>query len=261
MNNTEYIESYFTTKFTAEQAREFENRIEADPTFAEEVAFYLSALNISREVSQAEKKEYFKKLYLENKAGEQIPIRNIPVFRSRKNISEEKKKSGKLLFYLAAAAVVVGIILGIRFFNTNTSPQQLAIKFEKENLNTLGVSMSDRIDSIQKGLNFYNEGKFSEALSQFETFIQSDTANSDAKKYAGLSALRLKKYDIALKWFGELQTYTLYANPAIFYQALTLMDRNQPGDDARAEQLLQEVVKNKLEREETAREWLNKFNN
>ena len=43
MDNLDYIESYFTNVLAPDQAREFEKRIESDPVFAEEVAFYLSA--------------------------------------------------------------------------------------------------------------------------------------------------------------------------------------------------------------------------
>ena len=42
MDNTDYIESYFTNGLVPDQAREFEKRIVSDPGFAEEVAFYLS---------------------------------------------------------------------------------------------------------------------------------------------------------------------------------------------------------------------------
>jgi tetratricopeptide (TPR) repeat protein len=258
MDNTEYIESYFTNKFVAEQAREFEKRIESDPKFAEEVAFYLSVLNVSREVSQSEKKEHFKKLYQENKKEEQTPLRNIPVVRNLENV-HDKKPVRKLLFNLTAAAVVAGIILGGYFLNNTVSPQQTAINFENEKLHYLDVNMGGKVDDIQKDVSLYNEGKYAEALSQFEAIIGSDTANTYAKKYAGITALKLKKYDEALKWFGELQTYNMHSNPAVFYQALTLMVRNQTGDDTRAKQLLQLVVTNKLEGKELAQEWLKRF--
>jgi hypothetical protein len=258
MDNTEYIESYFTNKFAPAQAREFEKRIESDPLFAEEVAFYLSAMNVSREFSQSEKKEQFKKLYQENKREEQTPIRNIPVIRNLENV-QGKKPVRKLILNIAAAAVVAGIILGGYFFNNTPSPQQTAINFEKEKFQTLDVTMSGKLDNIQEGLKLYNKGKFAEALAQFEAIIRSDTANTEAKNYAGITALHLKKYDEALKWFEELQTYNMHSNPAVFYQALTLMDRNQAGDDARAKQLLQQVKTYKLDYDETAQEWLKRF--
>jgi len=113
---------------------------------------------------------------------------------------------------------------------------------------------------MQTGLRYYNEGKLSEALNQFQSMVRSDTSNYRAKEYAGLTALRLQNYDLALRWFDELKTYTTnYSNPALFYTALTLMKRNQPGDALRAKQILQEIVDKDLDGKETAQEWLKKL--
>ena len=43
MNSLEYIEDYFKGLLTAAQKEEFEQRILSDPSFAEELAFYLNA--------------------------------------------------------------------------------------------------------------------------------------------------------------------------------------------------------------------------
>ncbi|HEV3222914.1 MAG TPA: hypothetical protein VGZ90_08555 [Puia sp.] len=250
MDNTDYIESYFTNELVPDQAREFEKRIESDPAFAEEVAFYLSALTVSREVAQTEKKENFKRLYQDDSIEDKIPVKKISGARPLR----------KLIYYISAAAVVSGIIFGINTFTNTASPQELASQYEKENLQTLEVTMGGKTDSIQMGRNLYNAGKPAEALLHFEKIIHSDSSNSTAKKYAGLSALKLKEYDRALTWFKELETYSQdYANPALLYQALTLMDRDQPGDKANAKLLLKQVVKNDLEGKETAQEWLKKM--
>lgn len=250
MDNTDYIESYFTNELLPDQAGEFEKRIESDPDFAEEVAFYLSALTVTREVALTEKKEHFNKLYRDNYTEEQSTVRRISGTRPLR----------KLVYYISSAAVVSGIIFGINTFTSFVSPQELASQFEKENLQTLEVTMSGKTDSIQTGRNLYNNGKPAEALQYFEKIIQSDSSNSTAKKYAGISALKLKEYDEALTWFKELETYSQdFANPALLYQALTLMDRNQPGDKAKAKLLLQQVIKDDLEGKKTAQKWLKRM--
>ncbi len=250
MDNTDYIESYFTNEMVQDQAREFEKRIESDPQFAEEVAFYLSALNISREVAQTEKKAEFKKLYQNSSRGERIPVRKI----------SERRPVRKLVYYSAAAAIVAAIIFGTYTFTNNVSPQQLATQFESEKLQNLGVTMGGNPDKNQAGLDLYNIGKYEEALSYFETLLRSDTTDFNTVTYAGISALKLKNYDKALNWFKKLETYKqLYSNPAVFFQALTLMDRNQSDDDAQAKQLLQQVVQNDLDEKETAEKWLKKM--
>ena len=61
-------------------------------------------------------------------------------------------------------------------------------------------------------------------------------------------------------YFKQLETHKeLYSNPALFYQAVTLMERNQPGDSANAKKLLQEVVEKGLEGKEAAQTMLNKW--
>jgi tetratricopeptide (TPR) repeat protein len=249
MDNTDYIESYFTNELVPDKAREFEKRIESDPGFAEEVAFYLSALTVSREFAHAGKKEHFKTLYQENSTASQVPVRNIST----------KHPFRKLAYYITAAAAIVGIVFGIYTFTVTVSPQQLARNYETEDLQKLSVTMGGNPDKNQGGLNLYNDGKYAEALSYFETIIRSDTSGSDAIKYAGYSALMLKKYDEALNWFKELETHSMYSNPALFLQALTLMDRNQSGDVAKAKDLLQKIVQNDLDEKEIAQKWLKKL--
>jgi hypothetical protein len=70
----------------------------------------------------------------------------------------------------------------------------------------------------------------------------------------------LQKYDKALLYFKQLETYTgLYANPALFYQPLTLMERNRTDDAAKTKQLLEQVVQNDLEGKDAAQKWLRKL--
>jgi tetratricopeptide (TPR) repeat protein len=241
MDNLDYIENFFTSTPGTELTREFEERIKSDPGFAEEVAFYLTAQEVSKEASEIEKKQRFKETYQKNRVVRSVPVK-------------------KLVYYIAAAAVVSGLIFGTYTFFSPVTPQQLAGQYEKENLQTLPVTMSARSDSIQTGLRLYNDGKYSEALTQFENILRSDTAAFTAKEYAGLSAFRLKEYDRALTYFEQMTTHQgLYSNPAQLYEALTLMKRNLPGDVTRAKQILQEIVSNDLEGKEYAEKWIRKL--
>jgi len=62
MDNLDYIENFFTNKPGTDLTREFEERIKSDPGFAEEVAFYLAAQEVSKEASGLEKNNASKKL-------------------------------------------------------------------------------------------------------------------------------------------------------------------------------------------------------
>lgn len=237
----EYIEGYFRKEMSDEEITKFEQLILEDPLFAEEVAFYLGARQAVQDEGAAERKERFREIYLQHKP--MAPVRTM----------------GRWSRYMAAAAVVAVLIFGWYLYQRPANPEQLANRYVKQHWQTLGVSMSSREDSIQTGLRLYNEGKWQEALRQFEGIIQSGDPGSEVKKYAGIVALRLKDYDKALVYFSELSKYKLYANPGLFYQAVTLLERNRSGDPENAKQLLLQVVQNDLEEKETAREWLRKL--
>ena len=112
---------------------------------------------------------------------------------------------------------------------------------------------------MQTALRLYNDGKSEEALKYFESMLVRDTSFVDGKKYAGIVSLKLKKYDEAILYFSQLANYQLYANPGKFYHALTLLKRNQAGDNQQAKVLLEQVVKNDLEGSKDAKVILEKW--
>ncbi len=243
-NYLEYIDAYFNDELKPEEARQFEQRITKDKSFAEEVAFYLSTKQVLKEEAVAEKKEWFR----------QLAEQNSP-YSKRRPIAPIRK----LWVYAAAAAVVVFILFaGYLFLFQQSSPQQMAEKYIKQNLESQGVTMGNSQDSLQNALRLYNEGELNSSLEQFESILQRDSSNNSAKEYAGIVYLRLGNYDKALAYFQQLEKITLSSNPATFYHALTLMKRNQPGDKQLARQLLKQIVQNDLEGKETAEQLLKK---
>lgn len=258
MENSELIESFFTGSPGPEQVRAFETRIESDRVFAEEVAFYLSMHTVAREVSHSEKKLQFRELY---QKSQQAEASNLRVSTQTTLLQPRNTPVRKLIYYMAAAAVVVGISFGIYTYVQPGSPQQMAARYELEHLKTLPVNMGGPGDSLQIGLDYYNKNKADKALIFFEQLCQKDTTDSKAREYAGLAALRLGDYDKALLFFKKLETFKSFSNPALFYQAITLMTRNNPGDTDTAKQLLQQVVQKNLEGKETAQKWLSEWKN
>ena len=241
----EYIDAYFQRMLDPEEIKRFEQRIAEDPEFADEVAFYLSAKQSLKVEADREKKEWFRELL-----AQQRPLIDINQYRSAKRIWIYRAS--------AAAAVIVCAFFAWYFFFSNNSAttQQMADNYVNENFKNLPVTMSAELDSTQTGLRLYNEGKYDSALSLFEMISQRDSRNDLLKKYLGIVYLRLANYDKALLYFRFLENYSLYSNPAIFYQALTLMKRNQSGDKEKAKQLLQQVVEGNLEGKTVAQRWL-----
>jgi tetratricopeptide repeat protein len=246
-NHTGYIDDYFAGNLNPEERKNFEKQMEQDKNLAEEVAFYLAAKQALKEELAGEKKEWFRELASQNvnlsEKTRSAPVRRIWVYR------------------LAAAAVFVGIVFfswSLFFQSSTTSPNELADKYISTHLENLSVTMGAK-DSMQEAFELYNAKQYNKALQHFQWVIQRDTSNYKAKEYAGVSSLMLGNYDKALSYFQQLATYTTnWSNPAIFYQALTLMKRNWPGDKEEAKRLLKEVVDNHLDNEEEARHWLNK---
>jgi tetratricopeptide (TPR) repeat protein len=241
MDDYDYMENYFSGVLSPEEMKQFDEKIQNDPAFAEDVAFYcISVQEIKNQVAE-EKKKRFKEIYKEqnNKVTKEQPVR-------------------RLWPYLSAAAVIVALVLGFYLFQSKTTPAQMADNYMQEKLQQLSVKMGTE-DGLQKGKRLYNEKKFTEALNQFNDILKTDTGNTEAKEGAGMVSLQLKDYDEALAYFIQLENTPLYVNPGKFYHALTLVKRNQPGDLDEAKNLLQQVVSNDLAEKKTAEEWLKKW--
>ena len=240
----QYIERYFEGKFSSSELIEFENRIEKDPLFAEQLAFYVSSMQVARQQASDEKKDRFRQIYTESNA-------------------ENGKHTSSLVQlwkYISVAAVVTGIIIVLYLFYPSSVSSRVADQYLQERLKVLPVTMDNSENSFKTGVSLYNEGKLQDAMVQFENVVRMDSSNFKAKEYAGIVSLRLRHYDKAFQYFKDLENYPgLYANPGKFYHALTFMKRNLPGDSGEARKLLQEVIANHLDLEKEAKELLEKL--
>jgi tetratricopeptide (TPR) repeat protein len=244
---TEFIDSYFNKTLSVDEAGKFEQMLAADRSFAQEVAFYISVKQVLKQQLIIEKKERFKELLGQHNVvtmkTDRAHVRKLWIYRS-----------------IAAAALFIVLISSWYLFYSRPLPvQQTADTYIQQHLTSLPVNMSGTADSIQQGLKLYNDGNLNQSLKTFESILTRDTGNYSAKKYIGIVYLRLADYDKASLYFQQLENYPLYSNPAIFYQALTLMKRNTSSDKPKAKQLLQRVVDNDLEGKAVALQWLKKM--
>jgi hypothetical protein len=241
MENTAYIESYFRNELSADEKRQFEQKIIVDKDFAEEVAFYYGVSQAAKNEAHAEKKKRFGEIYQQAAPSQKPGIVQ------------------KLKFYSAAAAAIAAIMISLYLFTRPVSSKELANEYIQQHFQTLGVTMSSGQDSIQRALSLYNDGKLPEALEQFEKIVRSGGAgNFDAKKYAGIVSLKMNHYDKSLTYFTQIENDSGFSNPGKLYKAITLLERNNPGDLGLAKILLQQIVRENLEGKETAEEWLKK---
>ena len=235
MERLEYIDSYFKGELGSGESSRFEEKIISDLAFAEEVVHYLSFLQVAKDQADEEKKKRFRELYRQHKTGKSSVVR-------------------RMWPTIAVAALVAGVIFGWYLFMQPVSSKQIADTYIREHFQTLSISMGAQ-DSMQVALKLYNEEKLTEALHEFQKIIESNPSNYTAIKNAGIVSLRLQHYDQALEYFKELESHTeLFSNPALLYQAITLMKRNHAGDAEAAKKLLQQVIDKDLEGKEEEKE-------
>ena len=243
MDSLDDIDDYFERKPSPEEARQFEKRVQEDPVFADNVAYYLSTRIALKEMQAGEKEREFREIY--NQMAAPAKIRPI--------------EPRIWLSALAAASLIAVIVFCWSLFGKTGRGPKLADQYIAQNLAQLSVKMGEA-DSVQTGLVFYNDRKYPEARQRFETIFRSDSTNMVALLNAGIVTLRMGDYDKALYFFKMLADRTdPRLSPALFYQALTLMKRNHAGDTALAKKILRQIVQQKGNKNEDARQFLKKM--
>jgi tetratricopeptide (TPR) repeat protein len=238
MSDLTYIDSYFKRELTAEEIRNFDQKVKDDPVFAEEVAFYCSSMHAIKNQLAEEKKKQFRKIYDERKTGS----------------NTVKPSLIKRLWPYMTAAVIAGLIVGGYIFLKPSSPQQLADQYIRQHFKVeLGVKMTGKEDSLDAAIRLYNKNKLPEALLLLEKIIQADSTADNPKKIAGIVSLRIGEYDKAIEYFTQLENLQLSINPGKLYHALALIKRNRSGDKEMAKQLLKQVMDQNLDEKEAAR--------
>jgi tetratricopeptide (TPR) repeat protein len=246
MDSLEHIDAFFNGEPTPEEASQFEKRILEDPAFANEVADYLSALATSREANTVEQKQRFRELY-QQQAPKLAEVHKINL------------RTRRWLPLAAAAAILVIVAFTWLLSSRHADPSSLADRYIQQNLTVLPLKMGAP-DPMQTGIALYNSGQFAKAAQQFHELLRADSLNPTALLNAGIVSLRVDNYDKALEHFTRLQKLTdPHVNPALFYEAITLMRRNNAGDADHAKLLLGWIVREELNRNQDARELLSKM--
>jgi hypothetical protein len=231
----EQIEKYLNYDTSLSERQDFENQLLTNKELANEFAFYMQAKAANQEIAREKRKAEFEAL--------------------RKEISNRSTGKTKPLIWISgiAASVILGV--GFWWFTHTSSPNSdtYVDTYIQQHFENLPVKMDGNADSLQMGLRFFNEQKLKNAQTIFEDILQRKNSDSEAIKYAGITSLRLKKYDKAIGYFQSLSRQkNLYSNPGKFYEALALI-KQQPANKKEVEVLLKEVIDNKLEGNEEAK--------
>ena len=223
------IEKYLNNEMSLSERQVFENQLLTDKELVDELAFYTHVKLANQEIAKEKRKAEFEAL--------------------RKEISNRPSGKIKPMIWIQSIAASVILVLGFWWFSpTKTlNPAEYADTYIQEHFENLPVKMDGNTDSLQIGLRLFNEQKLLEAQAIFEAILQRKNVDSEAIKFAGITALRLKQYDKAIVYFQALsQQKNLYSNPGKFYEALALI-KQQPIHKEEVEKLLNKVIDNNLE--------------
>ena len=132
-----------------EEKQVFEERIKSDPAFADEVAFYLSSMAVSREDADQEKKQRFRELYSLSKEETTAPVVKFRWLRPA----------------MSAAAVLLVVLLAWTLFLKPPSVTQMADRYIKTELNSFGSTMG-QVNDMEEAKGLYNNGKYTEAMAK-----------------------------------------------------------------------------------------------
>lgn len=242
----EHIDDYFTGNLTEAERAAFEEKCESDPGFAKEVAFYVATRTELKSAVHEEKRTEFAEMHKT---------------LSSTQPAEMGKVKTMYRFWAAAAACLVFLGLGWLFFKDSfikDQPSRLASEYIAKNIETSGVSMGGgNKDGLDAGIAAFNNKDYSAATRIFQALVTQQDKSAEAMKYLGFISLVKGDYEKAILQFDTLaQQPGLYANPGLFYKAVTLMKRSADGDAAKAKLILQEVIDKNLPGSNEAKAWI-----
>jgi tetratricopeptide (TPR) repeat protein len=236
----EKIDKYFNNELSLSERQDFEIQLVKDDELKQNVSFYFNTRTAAKQLADDKRREEFEEL--------------------RKKLSQKSGDSGKIkpMIWLSGLAASAVLVVGFWWFSRTPDlvTDAIADTYMQEHFQNLPVKMDASADSLQMGLRLFNEQKLTEAQIVFENILKRKNNDSEATKYAGITALRLKNYDKAIQYFKILGSQKdLFANPGKFYEAITLLQKS-PMNKKDADVLLKEVVDNGLEGKEEAQKML-----
>ncbi len=248
-----YIDDFFRGNPGPMEKQAFEKRLKEDPAFAEEVAFYVATINVLKDDASSERRERYRNIKSTAPPEESEEYTNVKPMRNSRKLS---------WIYAAAASVLILLTVGWFMFGDRATPQEMCDRYIEEKFTVLpGKTMGGVLDSFQLAIKLDEEHKSNEALQiLLDVDSRNPNLNSDVTKNIGIVYLKLGQYDKALYYFKRLeQTEGLAINYGLFYQAITLLKRNQSGDSDLAKKLLDQVDKYNLGGSDDARKILRRF--
>lgn len=246
-NDLETIENYLTGQLSDEARAQFETTLRTDPAVADALAFYVLAQHTAKVDALSQRRDELDALYKRSRPVSDTTTNHVPVLAP----ASTRRLWSAPMRWVAAASVLLLLGLGWYFFRISNAQDatQLADAYVTRTYGQLSTTMGGTAaDKLTQGIGLYNEGKFAEAETAFAAVLTEQPDNDRALKFAGLVALRQKKYDSAIDRFHQLSQRTdLVSNAGTFLEAIALLQRNRPMDKGQAKKLLEEVINKNLD--------------
>lgn len=240
-NNTDYVEKYLEGKLKDGDLWEFKVKLENDSDLADELRF------------QQELNETLSNSY-------KMQVRRT-LNRAYFSTSYVYSFASKWKLQAAAAAVVIMILAGggLMFnYLQNSNPGNLALYeqyFDTNNdIFTVRAGESNLNNSIEDGMNAYNDNDYLQAIMLFNEHSENMAANL----YAGFSFMKLSDFENAEYKFNKIikDDNNLFIDQAEFNLALCFVATNNL---EKATQMLNKIVKEKTVYSENAEKLLSEI--
>src|SRR5512133_2134738 len=212
------IERYFEGSLTHTELEEFENRMNNDKSFAEEVMLFQKAMTVVRHSARLRMKEHFDKL-----GKDESSVAAVQTFMMYRVIRKQ-------WFAMAASVLfIVGGFFAVRQVVYST-PAGLPSVYEKYYSTPEADFMASRSVGSDKeientAITQYSEGQFAEAAGNFSKLLKdpSYSRRSAISFYLGICYINMNMPDSAAKKFEKVYAGSSFGNSALWYKGMAYL--------------------------------------
>lgn len=172
------------------------------------------------------------------------------------NNANKLKPTKRLFYYLAAASIIV--LIGFQlFFNQSVSNQELYNNYVALDDLPSFVSRSDSNEDLANAQKLFEDKKYEDALTIFQSQLNENSDQSNVLIYQGLAQTELDKFDDAEATFNTLiNSNLLDSEKGYWYKALLFIKIDRVED---AKQLLNKIINESLFNHEKAKQLLSEL--
>lgn len=254
------IDNYLKGLLSKDEEQSFLERLESDTEFNEKFSLEKQLFDALDENgwSFIENKTPETKVY--KKVLEDDDLQNLKKTLTKVNseFNSEPAKGNyrKLFYYIAAASIIV--FLGFQFFfNQNSSNQELYNDYVALDDLPSFVSRGDDTGNLEKAQSLFENKKYEEALSIFQSQSNAIDNRCNILIYKGVSQAELGKYDDAEQTFDALiNSNLLDSEKGYWYKSLLYLKQDRVEE---SKKILSKIISENLSNKSKAEELLQKL--